>query len=103
MKIRKGDKVKVIAGKDRVRGHTGNVVRVLPERNRVIVEGAGIAKRHQAPRRQNEQAGIIEKNMPIHVSNVMILCDKCGPTRLGAGTDEDGRKYRVCRKCGSEL
>jgi len=103
MKIRKGDKVQVVAGKDRVTGHVGTVMRVIPEANRVIVEGAGVAKKHQRARKQNEQSGIIDKDMPIHVSNVMIVCDKCGPTRIGHRFEPDGTKVRVCRKCGGDL
>ena len=106
MKIRVGDKVKVVAGKDRIRGHEGTVIRVLPERNRVIVEGAGRVKRHQKARRQGEPSGIIDKDMPIHVSNVMIVCKSCGPTRIGYRFVEEKdrtRKVRVCRKCDAVL
>lgn len=103
MKIKKGDRVKVIAGKDGIRGHEGVVMDVLPERNRVIVEGAGRAKKHQRQQRQTQQAGIIDKDMPIHASNVMVICDKCGPSRVGYDVDQGGLKRRVCRKCGQEL
>jgi large subunit ribosomal protein L24 len=109
MKIKVGDKVKVVAGKDRIRGHEGTVIRVLPERNRVIVEGAGRVKRHQRAVRQNDKAGIIDKDMPIHVSNVMIVCKSCGPTRIGyrfverKGDTGAMRKVRVCRKCDTVL
>ncbi len=100
MKLKKGDKVQVIAGKDV--GKQGEVTRVLRERNMVIVEGVNVAKRHQKATKATMQGGIIDKDMPIHVSNVAVVCGSCGPTRVGhrlAGTD----KVRVCRKCGKEL
>ncbi|MCC7077462.1 MAG: 50S ribosomal protein L24 [Acidimicrobiia bacterium] len=103
MKIRKGDRVRVIAGKDGVAGHEGVVMFALPEQEKVIVEGAGMVKRHQRQTRQTQQAGIIDKDMPIHVSNVMLICKACGPTRVGYAIDEGGKKFRVCRKCGEEL
>ena len=101
MKIKTGDTVMVIAGKDK--GTQSKVARVLRNQNKVIVEGVATAKRHQRPTGQTMQGGIIDKDMPIDVSNVMIVCQECGPTRIGARFDDDGRKYRVCRKCGSDL
>jgi large subunit ribosomal protein L24 len=101
MKIKAGDTVRVIAGKDK--GVESKVARVLRSKNKVIVEGVATAKRHQRPTGQTMQGGIIDKDMPIDVSNVMIVCPECGPTRIGARFDEEGRKYRVCRKCGSDL
>ena len=100
MKLREGDKVMVIAGKDA--GKESRIARVFPKRQMLIVEGVNTAKRHQKPRGQTMQGGIIDKDMPIHVSNVMILCDDCGPTRIGYRIDETG-KHRVCRKCGGDL
>lgn len=100
MKLREGDKVMVITGKDA--GKESRVARVFPKREMLIVEGVNTAKRHQKPRGQTMQGGIIDKDMPIHVSNVMILCDDCGPTRIGYRIDETG-KHRVCRKCGGDL
>jgi large subunit ribosomal protein L24 len=100
VKLKKGDKVQVIAGKDV--GKQGEVTRVLRERNMVIVEGVNVAKRHQKATKATMQGGIIDKDMPIHVSNVAVVCGSCGPTRVGqrlAGSD----KVRVCRKCGKEL
>jgi large subunit ribosomal protein L24 len=91
----------VIAGKDK--GKESRIVRVIPTTNRVIVENVNTAKRHQKPRGQQMQGGIIDKDMPIDASNVMIVCDECGPTKIGARIDEDGTKHRVCRKCGGEL
>ncbi|MCC6339131.1 MAG: 50S ribosomal protein L24 [Acidimicrobiia bacterium] len=100
MKIKKGDRVHVIAGKDV--GKEGDVMRVLPERDRVIVDGVNVVKRHQKARSATEPGGIIEKDMPVHVSNVALVCSKCGPTRVGYRV-EDGDKTRVCRKCGKAL
>ena len=100
MKLKKGDKVQVIAGKDL--GKQGEITRVILERNRVIVDGVNVAKRHQKATKATMQGGIIDKDMPIHVSNVAIVCGDCGPTRVGyrfEGTD----KVRVCRKCGKDL
>jgi len=76
---------------------------VFPEADKVIVEGAGMVKKHQRQTRQTQQGGIIDKDMPIHVSNVMLICKSCGPTRAGYSVDEGGHKIRVCRKCGKEL
>ena len=101
MKLRTGDNVRVIAGKDK--GAEGRIARVLRDRNKVIVEGVATAKRHQRATQATMQGGIIDKDMPIDASNVMILCDECGPTKIGYRIDGDGRKYRVCRKCGSDL
>ena len=101
MKLRAGDTVRVIAGKDK--GLEGRIARVLNDVNKVIVEGVATAKRHQRPTGQTMQGGIIDKDMPISASNVMIVCPDCGPTKIGARFDAEGRKYRVCRKCGSDL
>ena len=100
MKLRQGDHVKVIAGKDA--GRESRIVRVIPKRNKIIVEGVNTAKRHQAARGQTMQAGIVDKDMPIDASNVMLICDKCGPTRVGAGYSGD-KKFRRCVKCGGEV
>jgi len=101
MKLKAGDNVRVIAGKDK--GTEGRIARVINSSNKVIVEGVATAKRHQRPTGQTMQGGIIDKDMPISASNVMIVCPDCGPTKIGARYDEQGRKYRVCRKCGSDL
>ncbi len=101
MKIRKGDRVQVISGKDL--GKTGEISRVIPGRERVIVDGINVAKKHQKPTSATMQAGIIDKEMPVHVSTVAILCSKCGPTRVGYRFEDDGTKVRVCRKCGGDL
>jgi len=100
MKVKKGDRVVVLSGKDV--GKEGEITRVIPERNRVIIDGINVAKRHQRATRATMQGGIIDKDMPIHVSNVAILCSTCGPTRIGYRF-EGGEKIRVCRKCGKDL
>ena len=101
MKLRKGDRVKVIAGKDV--GKDGVIMRVIPEKNRVIVEGVNVAKKHQRPTRATMQAGIIDKDMPIHASNVALICGTCGATRLGYRFDDSGKKVRICRKCRGDV
>jgi large subunit ribosomal protein L24 len=98
MKIRKNDTVIIIAGKDK--GKKGKVRRTFPKEDRVVVEGLNMIKRHSRARRAARQAGIIELEAPIHVSNVMLLCDKCGkPTRVGFDFLADGKKVRICNSC----
>ncbi len=98
MKIRKDDTVLVIAGKDR--GKKGKVRFAYPRKERVMVEGINFIKRHTRAIRQVRQAGIIEREAPVHVSNVMLLCSKCNhPTRIGVRFLEDGKKVRICRVC----
>ena len=101
MRIRKGDRVKVLTGKDR--GKVGEVMRVIPARNRVIVDGVNVAKRSTKAKRGTMQGGIIDKDMPVHASTVAVVCAECGPTRGGFRVDYQGRKIRVCRKCGGDL
>jgi large subunit ribosomal protein L24 len=91
----------VMQGKDR--GKSGDVMRAIPSKNKVIVEGVNISKRHSRPRRGTMQGGIIDKDMPMHVASVAIICSTCGPTRIGYREDESGRKIRVCKKCGGDL
>jgi large subunit ribosomal protein L24 len=100
VKLKKGDRVQVISGKDV--GKQGEITRVIPARNRVIVDGVNVAKRHQRATRATMQGGIIDKDMPIHVSNVAIVCSTCGPTRIGYRLI-GAEKTRVCRKCGKDL
>jgi large subunit ribosomal protein L24 len=101
MKIRKGDRVVVLSGKDK--GREGVVARALPDRQKVIVEGVNIARKHQKPRSAEQPGGIIDKSMPIHVSNVALVSPGDGkPTRVGYRLD-DGRKVRVCRRTGAEI
>ncbi|MGB5926411.1 MAG: 50S ribosomal protein L24 [Dehalococcoidia bacterium] len=98
MKIRRADTVVIIAGKDR--GRKGKVRRALPSEDRVIVEGLNMIKRHSRARRATRQAGIIELEAPIRVSDVMLICDKCGnPTRVNFRFLDDGKKVRICNSC----
>ena len=101
MKLRKGDRVQVLSGKER--GKTGEITRVFPDSNRVIVEGINIAKKHRRQTSTRLKGGIIDKDMPIHVSSVALICSQCGPTRAGYRFDEQGKKTRICKKCGGEL
>jgi large subunit ribosomal protein L24 len=100
MKLRVGDTVKIVAGADI--GKESKIARVFPKADKVIVENVATAKRHTRPSQQTMQGGIIDKDMPIAVSNVMIVCKKCGPTRIRFEVQGD-QKVRVCRKCGAEL
>jgi large subunit ribosomal protein L24 len=101
MKLKKGDLVQVLAGKDL--GKRGEITRVIPKRDRVIVDGVNMAKKHQKPTRATMQGGIIDKEMPVHVSNVALVCSSCGPTRVGYRFADDGKKIRICRKCGGDV
>mgnify|MGYP001160933025 FL=1 len=102
MKIRKGDKVVVLSGKDR--GKEGEVSFVSPKDGRVIVDGVNISKKHQRPTRETMQGGIIDKEMPISVSNVAVISPQDGkPTRVGYRTANDGSKIRICRRTGADL
>ena len=101
MSIKKGDNVKVLSGKDR--GKQGVVLRALPSEGKVIVEGVAVAKKAVKPNQQNQQGGIVPTEMPVDVSNVQLVCPKCGQaTRVGH--KKDGKnKLRVCKKCGAEF
>ena len=100
--IKKDDKVKVIAGKDK--GKIGKVLKVNRKTSRVLVEKINIVKRHSKPTAQNKQGGIVEKEMPIQWSNVLVMCNKCvTPARVKMQRLEDGKKVRVCAKCGEAL
>ncbi len=105
MNVRTGDTVLVIAGRER--GKTGQISRVLREKERVIVGGVNLVKRHTKARPGVVQAGIIEKEAPLHVSNVMLLCPSCNrPTRVGHRLSGEGRektKERVCKRCGEVI
>ena len=97
--IRKNDNVVVTSGKDR--GKRGRVLRVLPEKNRLVVEGVNFVKRHTRPNpSQNVKGGVVEREAALHASNVQLVCPECGSaTRIGRRLLEDGRKVRFCRKC----
>lgn len=101
--IRKGDQVRVIAGKDA--GKTGRVLSIDARKNRVVVEHVAIVKRHTRPNpQQNSKGGIIEKEAGISVSNVMVVCGNCGKhTRIGQSIADDGTKSRVCKRCNTAL
>jgi large subunit ribosomal protein L24 len=102
VRIRKGDAVTVIAGKDK--GKTGKVLRVVPEKNRVIVEGVNFVKKHARRTREDRAGGIHQLEASVHVSNVMVVCPKCREsTRLGSQTLADGGKVRKCARCGEVL
>ena len=100
MKLKKGDTVVVIAGKDK--GQEGEVVQVLPADNMVIVNGVNTAKKHQKARRQNQQGGIIDRDMPIHASNVMLV-HQGKRTRVGYKIESDGTKVRVAKRSGEVI
>jgi large subunit ribosomal protein L24 len=102
MKIQKGDQVMVLQGKDK--GKKAEVVRAIPDRQKVILEGVNVAKRHAKPTRATQQGGVIDKFMPVHISTVALICKSCDrPTRVGYKVEIDGEKVRVCKKCGSSL
>ena len=99
--IKKKDKVIVLAGKDK--GKTGEVLKILPEKGRVLISKINFIKRHTRAT-QSDPGGIREKEAPIHISNVLLLCSKCNkPTRRKIDTLSDGKKVRICRKCGEMI
>jgi large subunit ribosomal protein L24 len=100
--IKKDDKVKVIVGKDK--GKIGKVLKVNRKKSRILIEKINVVKRHSKPNAQNKQGGIVEKEMPIQWSNVMVMCNKCvTPARIRMQRLEDGKKVRLCVKCGEAL
>lgn len=102
MQIRKNDSVMVIGGKER--GKTGKVLRVVTDKDAVIIERLNIVKRHTKPRGPQQAGGIVEKEAVIHASNIMIMCDKCNaPVRIGHKILADGNKIRICRRCNEAL
>lgn len=97
--VKQGDFVKIIAGKER--GKQGRVLRVFPREGRLTVERLNMIKRHTRPTQQRQQGGIIEREGKLHISNVMLVCTRCGRgVRVGHRHLEDGKKVRVCRRCG---
>lgn len=101
MKIKKDDTVLIISGK--YRGKTGKILRAFPKERKILVEGVNLVKKHQKPRRAGEKGQVIQMPSSINVSNVKIVCSKCGkPTRVGYKTIEKN-KFRVCKKCGQEI
>jgi large subunit ribosomal protein L24 len=102
LRIRKGDRVRVLTGKDR--GKEGEVSRALPATGKLIVDGINVAKKHQKATRATMQGGIIDKDMPIPVANVALICPTCNAaTRVGYRFEDDGTKVRVCKKCGGDI
>ena len=98
LRIKKGDTAVVTTGKSK--GKKGRILSVTPSKETVVIEGINIVKRHTKPNKKYTQGGIIEKEAPVHISNVMLLCPKCNkPTRIGNTVLDDGRKLRVCKKC----
>jgi len=102
IRIKKDDKVKVLTGKDK--GKIGKVLKVVKKTNRVVVENINVVKVHQRPTQANPQGGIVNKNMPINVSNLMLMCNSCvKPTRIGMKQLEDGKRVRICKKCNQQI
>lgn len=102
MKIKRNDKVKVIAGNHK--GKEGTVLKVITSKNRVIVEGVNIVKKHQKPNQANQQGGIIEKEASIDASNVMLVCENCGKAvRSSSKRNEDGTVARTCKSCNKPV
>jgi len=102
LKVRKNDKIKVLQGKDR--GKTGKVLRIEPSKERLYVEGVNIIKRHTRKKSQNQPGGIISKEGPINISNVVVVCPNCSKTtRIGFTLKDSGDKARVCKKCGGQF
>ena len=101
MRVKKGDTVKVLSGKDK--GKTGEVLEILPKTNKIIVKGINIIKKHTKPRRQGEEGGILSMEGAIHVAKVNVVCPKCGKaTKVGYSVEKE-EKVRVCKKCGAKL
>ena len=102
LNVRKNDSVMVIAGKER--GKTGKVLKVIGEEQRVVIERMNLVKRHAKARGPQQPGGIVEKEASIHVSDIMVMCDKCNaPVRVGRKILETGEKIRICRRCGEAL
>jgi large subunit ribosomal protein L24 len=102
MRLKKNDKVMVISGKEK--GKVGKILKVLPEKNRIIVEKVNYIKRHTRPGGKVSKGGIVEKEAPLHASNVMLICGKCtDPVRVGYQKQADGKIARLCKKCGELL
>ena len=101
MRVKKGDTVKVLSGKDK--GKTGEVLEILPKTNKIVVKGINIIKKHTKPRKQGEEGGILSIESAVLASKVNVVCPKCGKaTRIGY-SEEKGEKVRVCKKCGAKI
>jgi large subunit ribosomal protein L24 len=100
--VKTGDLVKVLTGRDK--GKQGKIIRAIPKEQRVVVEKINLVKRHQRPTPQNPEGGIVTREAPIHVSNVMIICKSCKkPTRIARKFLDNGKKVRACKRCGATL
>ena len=101
MKIKTGDTVVLLTGDKEYRGKSGKVLEVSPKEDKVIVEGLNVVKKHVKPRKAGDPSGIIETESAIYACKVQVVCPKCGkPTRVGTKVHEDGKKDRMCKKCG---
>ncbi len=101
MKIKKGDIVLIVRGKDR--GKSGKVIKALPKENKIVVEGLNLVKKHVKPKRQGEKGKIIELERPIYISNVKLICPNCSkPTKVGYRIEGE-EKFRFCKKCQSKI
>lgn len=102
LRVKKGDRVLLITGRDK--GKSGKVLKVFPARDKLLVEGLNQVKRHIRPTKSGQPSGIIEKEAPIHISNVMLICPSCNrPTRIKASFLKDGTKIRTCSKCHEQV
>jgi len=102
LKVKKNDKIKMLQGKDR--GKTGKVLRMEPSKGRLYIEGINIIKRHTRKKSQNQPGGIISKEGPVNISNVVVVCPNCNKTtRIGCQLKDSGDKVRVCKKCGGQF
>ncbi len=101
MRIKKGDTVLIISGKDR--GKQGKVLDVFPKEEKIVVEGAAVRKKHVRPKKSGEKGQVVEKPGPMDISNVKLVCPKCGKTAKIEKKIIEGKKYRVCKKCGQEI
>ncbi|TAN62435.1 50S ribosomal protein L24 [bacterium] len=101
-KIRKDDQIMIKVGREK--GKTGKVARVIPDKGMVVIEKLNMVRRHQKPSQKNKQGGIVEKEAPMSISNVMIICEKCkGPVRVGTKKLDDGKSVRYCKKCSEVI
>ncbi len=102
MRIKKGDTVSVVAGKEK--GKKGQVLSTAPSKNRVVVEGVNMMKRHAKPTQKSQQAGIIQREAPIHISNVRLICPNCGkPVKVGVHQKADDARTRYCKLCELDI
>ena len=102
MNVKKGDTVVVLSGKDK--GKQGKILEVMPKEGKVVVEKINVVSRHTKPRKQGDQGGILKKEAPIYACKVQRVCPKCGkPTRAAHKVQADGKKVRICKKCGAEI